>query len=440
MIRLLLSTMIVLAFSFPRIVRGEGIELQLQSSVQQKLPALPIPLRVVAFNRGDSALYLPPVVFFYAAREGAGKFLGGDATGWSKTPIGDEDLDPNWDPRIVLEPGKTITAEFPVRHDCVDPSFFLNTFLWVPGRYQFRVLAAENTGHLLDAMQGDSLSEVVQTVPDLILSEPVTIDILEPSGVDAEAWNYLRERTQRNHWPYFVGLGDDRPVLQTLRERFPTSQYTFCVNAGAASTRNLPLAELNQLAAQIRAAPKPQFMLEWVELAIAGHHTSKCSQYVLYSVPRNVAAAADECEMAYAIYQRLSSSGENSLVRTKAAEGLADSPKRKELYDYAAEIEAMLGRQLRPFVTCVTDTISALTVTFGYENPGDSERALPIGPGNRFAPAPESRGQPVTFLPGRHPNAMTIRVAAKRDDPARAISWSLNGMTATPSKNDPKCR
>jgi len=438
MIRMLLSTAMVLAFSFPSIVRGDGIELQLESSVRQKLPALPIPLRVVAVNRGGSPLYLPPAVFFYAAREGAGKFLGGDATGWSKTPIGDEDLDPNWDPRIVLEPGKTITAEFPVRHDCVDPSFFLNAFLWVPGRYQFRVLAAEDTERLLDAMQGDSLSEVVQTVPDLILSEPLTIDILEPSGVDAEAWNYLRERTQRNHWPYFVGLGDDRPVLQTLRERFPTSQYALCV--AAARTQDLSLTQLETLAAQLRAAPKPQYMLEWTELAIGGVHRSKCSQFVLYSVPRNVAAAADECEMAYAIYQRLSSTAGNALVRAKAAENLANTPRRKEVYDYAAEIEAMLGRQLRPFVTCVTDTISALTVTFGYENPGDSERALPIGPSNRFGPAPESRGQPVTFLPGRHPSVVTIRVAAKKDDPARTISWSLNGMTAAPSKNDPKCR
>jgi len=419
------------------VTASEGtLELRLESDVHTKLPALPIPVRIVAVNHGDSPVYLPGSVRFYASRGDEQRILNGAQTPWYKEPRDKEHHHPSWDPRITLAPGKTVVFELQVDGECGD-SISRDPFLWIPGRYQLHVLSSTRPDLLRDFAGGGSLREVVDALPDVLISKPLTIDIREPTGVDAEAWAYLQGQRQGNHWLYDVTFGDDRPVLQTLRERFPTSQYALCV--AAARTEDLSLAQLETLAAQLRAAPRPQYMLEWTELAIGGVHRSKCSQFVLYSVPRNVAAAADECEMAYAIYQRLSSTAENALVRAKAAENLANTPRRKEVYDYAAEIEAMLGRQLRPFVTCVTDTISALTVTFGYENPGDSERALPIGSSNRFAPAPESRGQPVTFLPGRHPSAVTIRVAAKRDDPARAISWSLNGMTATP-KNDPKCK
>jgi len=438
MIRILLCTAVVLTFSLPMVVRAEGIGLRLESSVGHKLPALPIPLRVVAVNSASSSLFLPRQVFFHASREGAEMFLGGKGTGWYKdSPIRDEDLDPNWDPRIVLEPGKTITAEFPVRHDCADPSFFLNAFLWVPGRYQLRVLAAEDTERLLSAMQGDSLSEVVQTVPDLVLSEPVTIDILEPTGVDAEAWNYLRERTQRSHWPYSVGLGDDGSILQALRERFPTSRYTLCV--AAAGTRDMSLVQLETLASQLRAAPKPQYMLEWIELTIARHHRSECWGHL--KLPRDVPAAADECEKSHALLRQIVKSAKNSMVLEMAKADLAAASRRQDIYDFAAELDGKAAREnLRPFVTCSKEIGGALEVTYGYENPLNEEAAFPIGPSNRFAPAPEDRGQPVTFLPGRHPHVVTIQIKAKKDDPAGAISWTLNGITATSSKSDPKCK
>jgi hypothetical protein len=49
---------------------------------------------------------------------------------------------------------------------------------------------------------------------------------------------------------------------------------------------------------------------------------------------------------------------------------------------------------------------------FGYINRG-AEVVVPIGPDNTFEPGPADRGQPTTFLPGRHEHVFTIPVTAK---------------------------
>jgi len=43
-----------------------------------------------------------------------------------------------------------------------------------------------------------------------------------------------------------------------------------------------------------------------------------------------------------------------------------------------------------------------LTVSFGYFNMNDAAVTIQRGERNEFAPAPADRGQPVTFLSGRH--------------------------------------
>jgi hypothetical protein len=49
---------------------------------------------------------------------------------------------------------------------------------------------------------------------------------------------------------------------------------------------------------------------------------------------------------------------------------------------------------------------------FGYINRNPSAVSIPLGPENSFAPQPLDRGQPTTFLPGRHEHVFTIKVPA----------------------------
>ena len=50
---------------------------------------------------------------------------------------------------------------------------------------------------------------------------------------------------------------------------------------------------------------------------------------------------------------------------------------------------------------------------FGYINRG-AEVAMPIGADNGFEPGPADRGQPTTFLPGRHEHVFTIPPRTRR--------------------------
>jgi hypothetical protein len=90
-----------------------------------------------------------------------------------------------------------------------------------------------------------------------------------------------------------------------------------------------------------------------------------------------------------------------------------------------------------PSVTCVDiDAASGLAhATFGYVSTFTSPVTIGVGPSNLFAPGASFRGQPDTFLPGRHPEAVVVSFAS-----ASQIAWSLDGQTATANAaNAPAC-
>jgi uncharacterized repeat protein (TIGR01451 family) len=91
------------------------------------------------------------------------------------------------------------------------------------------------------------------------------------------------------------------------------------------------------------------------------------------------------------------------------------------------------------FVTCVTNSGSTYSATFGYENEDTETNTIAIGPLNRFVPEPDDRGQPTSFEPGNHPQAVTVS-----DIPnGTAIVWALTSdqqRWATASANfETKC-
>ena len=79
------------------------------------------------------------------------------------------------------------------------------------------------------------------------------------------------------------------------------------------------------------------------------------------------------------------------------------------------------------FVTCVDAGPSTFTATFGYVNPNGASMTVPVGADNRLSPAPEDRGQPTTFIPGRVDTAFTVSAVPNGTN----LVWTLNGRTAT---------
>jgi hypothetical protein len=73
------------------------------------------------------------------------------------------------------------------------------------------------------------------------------------------------------------------------------------------------------------------------------------------------------------------------------------------------------------FVTCVTDHGSSFDAVFGYDSENIAPQTIPIGDANHFSPAPGDRGQPTTFSPGRHTEA--VKVTGIPD--SVALKWTL---------------
>lgn len=91
------------------------------------------------------------------------------------------------------------------------------------------------------------------------------------------------------------------------------------------------------------------------------------------------------------------------------------------------------------FVTCVVNHGSTYDAMFGYESDNADPEDIPVGDANGFAPAPQDRGQPVVFMPGRHEDAVTVRDIPSSVD----LTWTLaftdtRSATAT-ADFEPKC-
>jgi len=438
--RLNLVLSLILIGSGP-LASSQVLELRLESDVRQMLPSLPVPLRLVAANRTPSSILLPHFIYVYASRDGAESFVGGERTPWRREPVGEEVYDPTWDGRLSIAPGTTVPGDLSVSFSCEGPSFLLHPFLWTPGRYTLRAIASLDHAQLQDAVRLPTLQDVATMVPDLIVSSPLTIDVMTPQGVDADAWAYLLEVSHGKGW---LGLGepfDQHPLhARMLRERYPASQYSFCF--GATNLTHATLADIEALAARLRAAtPRPP-MLDWLDLTIAGAHSSNCSAHL--RVPRDVPAAVEECEEARMLFERAVVNASNLEVRQRASEGLRGTMTADEIRNHVLHrqaVETGSYQALIPFLQCTKESGKSLEARFGYVNPNAFTVYVVAGAMNFFSPDPTNRGQPTEFLPGRHEAAVSVIVDAKKSTPQRSITWTLDGATvAAPSSGAARCK
>ena len=226
-------------------------------------------MRLVAVNSTSRTLPLPLLVFIHAANGTGERFLGGFETGWRRKLTEAEKDDPALDARLSIAPRASVTADLSVSPNCGEPAFLLDPFLAGPGRYTLRAIAAPDVSQLDDAVSRGTLAEVLQNLPDAIVSTPWIVDVQAPQGEDAAAWAYLTDVSAGKGWLGLMGTAAGQAAYAAeLRQRFPASQYTLCYGASGFSAANA--AELTALAARARAmVPRPA-MLDWMELQIAG--------------------------------------------------------------------------------------------------------------------------------------------------------------------------
>ena len=68
---------------------------------------------------------------------------------------------------------------------------------------------------------------------------------------------------------------------------------------------------------------------------------------------------------------------------------------------------------------------------FGYINRANTEVTIPVGPANGFGTAPADRGQPTSFLPGRHRHVFTIQST----NPKAKLTWTVTTTAGVQTAN-----
>jgi uncharacterized repeat protein (TIGR01451 family) len=105
--------------------------------------------------------------------------------------------------------------------------------------------------------------------------------------------------------------------------------------------------------------------------------------------------------------------------------------------DNAASAQVVVTSRVEEAVSPVLECVDQLSdgllrAHFGYLNRGSSTVGVPVGPRNAFTPAPENRGQPVRFRPGRAPDVFQVEFRG-------TLVWTLTGRTSTASAGSKRC-
>ena len=90
---------------------------------------------------------------------------------------------------------------------------------------------------------------------------------------------------------------------------------------------------------------------------------------------------------------------------------------------------------VEPVLDCVVFRGGAPSeAVWGYANPNAYAVSIPIGSANKFTPAPENRGQPLTFEPRTVTGAFTTPFKG-----ASSLSWTLDGKTVRADGGSTRC-
>jgi serine protease len=88
-----------------------------------------------------------------------------------------------------------------------------------------------------------------------------------------------------------------------------------------------------------------------------------------------------------------------------------------------------------PTLTCIERRSNGTyAAVLGYDNLRSQPVTVAVGAQNGFSPAPQSHGQPTTFLPGRHPSTFSIDFGS-----AQTLTWQLSGYSLALARTGPAC-
>jgi hypothetical protein len=376
---------------------------------ESTLPGIPVSFLVTVTNPSTRPLTVGNGMSL-TATTAEGTFDVLDMTNKTVVALPDEGIDkcravsclhvpPNGQRDLLIDVG-------PVLHGNV---FFHDRRLMAPGTY-----ALELTLYTFDA--------------GAIRTNPATLTVRQPTGIDLEVWNFLKEAAAPSDW-VLTSWAYSKPLLvQEIQSRYPTSAYVpSVVSLGAISKFPGDVTAFDHALAMNPPVTVRDNLLWHKAAYLAGQ-----SKHVLRSLrdAEQAVALADRARDAYLELQRGAIS---DLMRQRAAEGLSQLNTRamaEETLRLYESTDARAPEKVIPRVECVTrGSGKTFTARFGYENPNKIVKVLPIGNLNQITPAPRDQGQPRVVKPGSRSDVFTAT------SPGGNLTWHLDGQKAVATRD-----
>lgn len=95
-----------------------------------------------------------------------------------------------------------------------------------------------------------------------------------------------------------------------------------------------------------------------------------------------------------------------------------------------------LPKEVNPVLNCIEEIgKEKFRAWFGYENKNEGSVLLDQESENKFNPAPQERGQPTIFLPGKHDKVFSVEFEGNKK-----LMWKLDKEKAEASKDSQRCK
>ena len=260
--------------------------------------------------------------------------------------------------------------------------------------------------------------------PDVeVLTNSTTLTIEQPTGVDADVWQYLHTVAASGNMTIHDWISAGPAVARMLRSTFPSSRYTpWVATLGPASSHEEVVGQIDAA-----LATNPPFSLRDNLLWLKGGYLAQLSKDELYA-ERDLDTALAFADRARAAYTTLEKIAASDSLRAHAVEGLSHlytTATARGTLEQLVQDDPPAPLKLVPRVQCVSpgpgQTFSA---RFSYVNSNTANKVLQIGNLNEITPAPRAQGQPRVFQPGDHRDVFTA------SSPGGNLIWHLDGNTA----------
>jgi len=261
------------------------------------------------------------------------------------------------------------------------------------------------------------------------LSNPATLTIEEPQGIDREVYELMKQ-TAGGSWT--IGdWGIAGRIAETVFRRYPQSRYLPYFLDSLPPPVMATLDEQDQAIAASEGTVIADLLRESKAIVLADEAIHLSGQGDLDGALALNGQARD-------ILEQLARTSRYSFIRENAQTYLAkrqtnDALRNMFKFRFETNVPPL---KVKPFADCVTRNLDGgrMLVRFGYENPNDKRKIIAVGRGNRVLPGPPYQGQPRSFQSGRLRDVFSV-VARMNED----VRWELEGESAGVTAATPAC-